>query len=96
MKAETRARGIDERCSLSGFTVTRHDGDEKQREKEGKRETTRQVGSAHPCLRETRTVGSGGPRVGATDNVCVRPTSVARAPQCHKWHGDGGLPMCAR
>ena len=50
IKAKMQARGIDERCSLSGFTVTRRDGDGKHREKEGKRETTRQVGSAHPRL----------------------------------------------
>ena len=96
MKAETRALEIDERCSLSGFTVTRRDGNKKQREGEGKRETARQVGLARPCLNGTRAVSMGGPCSGAMDNVCARPTCMARAPQCHKWRGDGGLPMCAR
>ena len=54
MKAKTLARGIVERCSLSGFTGTRRDSDKKQREKEGKREMARQVGSAHPRLGGTR------------------------------------------
>ena len=33
VKAETQEREIDERCSLSGFTVTQRDGGKKQREK---------------------------------------------------------------
>ena len=62
MKAETRARGIVERCSLSGFRMRQRDGSVKQREKEGKRETARQVGSARPRLGRTRAAGPEGPR----------------------------------
>ena len=96
MKAETRARGIDERCSFSGFTVTRRDGGGKQREKEGKRETARQVGSARPRLGGTRAVSTGGPHVGVTDNACAHPTDMAHATQCHKWLGDSGSPTFMR
>jgi len=51
---------------------------------------------AHPRLGGMRATRTGDPRAGAMDNVRARPTDVARAMQCHKWHDDGDSPTCAR